>query len=286
MMSLATDSKCGTPENQLVKLDLFEVIQAIKAADSDPKQVSRSVMPTGFIYHIGRTGSTLVSNSLGVLDPTTTRVYSEPLAVLEALLSCDKSIVHCNAKKASVLVRDAITLMGRTSDPLESRVFYKLLPSSLLAIDIIRKAFPDTPSVFLYREPVQVLVSNLRNKNSTKAGPGPYCTQGMKNSFSAGQLSEQLVHKVSQAGRHPDSLSLEEFCAAYLVRVMARTICEMFGIRFLLSCILSDGITHLAIVLPTSLSYSTFTCFFREHYWIWQRTAVRQLLLMQTHLLS
>ena len=218
-MTLARDAKCGTPQNQLVKLDLFTVMDAIKASHADPDQVSRSIMPTGFVYHIGRTGSTLVSNSLGALDPTTTRVYSEPQTVIEALLSCDKSIVHCNVKKASQLVRDTMTIMGRTSDPLESRVFFKLLPSSLLAIDVMREAFPNTPSVFLYREPVQVLVSNLRDKNNTKAGPGPYCTQGMKNSVSNSQASEHLVHKISKAGLQPDELSLEQFCAAYLVCV-------------------------------------------------------------------
>jgi hypothetical protein len=93
--------------------------------------------------------------------------------------------------------------MGRTNDPMEDRMYLKLLPTSILAADIISLAFPNTPWIFLYRDPVQVLVSNMRDPKSPKNGPGPYCTEGMMH----GQMSEFMHAIVVKSGKDASDLS-------------------------------------------------------------------------------
>ena len=77
----------GCRKNKVV-LDLYDVVQLarkhdLQSADSFFKAMdnARSIPPTGFFYHEGRCGSTLVSNSAVALDPEKTRVYSEPINI-------------------------------------------------------------------------------------------------------------------------------------------------------------------------------------------------------------
>lgn len=218
-MNLVAGSKCGNAENQ-VFLYLDEVVEKMRAYDDavadgagvpNPR-APRSIDPTGFVFHEGRCGSTLVSNSLMAWDPAKTKLFSEPQPALQALLACDKSRVNCNVRKAAKLFRDTVYAMGRTNDPLESRMFMKLLPTSVLAIDVVKMAFPDTPWLFVYRDPIHVLVSNMKDRVNDNA-PGPYCTEGMKQEH----MSEFMADIVSRAGVSASNLTTVEYCAAYLV---------------------------------------------------------------------
>lgn len=178
-----------------------------------PNEV-KSIIPTAFLFHEGRCGSTLVSNSVTVLNKETTRTYSEPKVALQALLACDKSRIHCNLEKATNLFRDTVYILGRTSDPIEDRLFLKLLPSSMLAIDVVKRAYPDTPWIFVYRDPVHVMVSNMRDPRSNYA-PGPYCMAGHKRE----ELYDEFTADVAaRRGMTLGNLTTEEYCAAHLVR--------------------------------------------------------------------
>ena len=210
----------GCHQNKVV-LDLYDVVQLARKHDLENANfflkatkdyAARSIPPTGFFYHEGRCGSTLVSNSAVALDPEKTRVYSEPIPPMKALLFCEKTRGYCNFKKAVSLFRDVVYMMGRTSNPLESRLFFKLLPSSVLAMDVVKEAYPEVPWIFIYRDPLHVMVSNLRDPDHGYA-PGPYCTEGMKH----GEHSEFVREIVARAGRNIGDLTREEYCAANLV---------------------------------------------------------------------
>lgn len=217
-LNLVRSHRCASKNNH-ISLDFHEIVEKTRAYDLHPKPKSlrcntaKSIEPTGFFYHEGRCGSTLVSNSAIALDPEKTRVYSEPRPLLEALLSCDKSRVHCNVEKAANLFRDVVYMMGRTSNPKEERLFFKLLPTSVLAMDVVKIAYPDIPWIFIYRDPVQVMVSNLRDPRG-RHGPGPYCTAGQKH----GEVDEYTADLVSKAGKAITNVTVTEYCAAHLVR--------------------------------------------------------------------
>ena len=198
-----------------MRLDLHDIVQKTRAHDTENANnplAPKSIPPTAFLYHEGRCGSTLVSNSVTALEPAKTRTYSEPLPVLQALLDCDKTRVNCNVDKAATLFRDVVYMMGRTSNPEEERMFFKLLPGSILGVGAVKQAFPDVPWAFIYRDPVHVMVSNLRDRKSDNA-PGPYCTGFKKQKYQ----SEYIQDLVLSAGKNVEDLTHEEYCAAYLV---------------------------------------------------------------------
>ena len=77
------------------------------------------------------------------------------------------------------------------------------------------QAYPDVPWAFIYRDPLHVMVSNLREKHSDKA-PGPYCT-GLKKQKNQSEYIQEIV---ASAGKSIEDLTREEYCAAYLVSLL------------------------------------------------------------------
>ena len=115
--------------------------------------------PAGFIFHISRCGSTLVSQMLAALPEN--RVLSEPTA-LNAVIRA--ALLDARIPRATLLdwLRTAVRLLGCPLDG-ESRYIVKLDCWHVLALPLIVEAFPDTPWIFLYRNPAEVLVSQARN---------------------------------------------------------------------------------------------------------------------------
>jgi hypothetical protein len=55
-----------------------------------------------------------------------------------------------------------VSALGQPRTGLERRLFIKFDPRNILDFPLLRLAFPDVPWIFVYRNPVEVLVSNLR----------------------------------------------------------------------------------------------------------------------------
>jgi hypothetical protein len=114
--------------------------------------------PNGFIFHMSRCGSTLVSQMLAAAPAN--RSLSEPTP-LNAILRA--ALLDAGIPRATLVdwLRTAVSLLG---DPLEgeTRYFIKLECWHVLALPLIVEAFPDIPWIFLYRNPAEVLVSQAR----------------------------------------------------------------------------------------------------------------------------
>lgn len=133
----------------------FEVVTSVDDAarhlDEHPP-----LAPTAFIFHIGRCGSTLVSRMLAA-DPAN-RVLSEP-AVLDVVLRAPR--------RRPVAPDDHLdwlrAVTGALSQPAagESRLFVKLDSWGSVDAAELDRAFPEVPWLFIYRDPVEVLVSLL-----------------------------------------------------------------------------------------------------------------------------
>ena len=119
-------------------VDLHEAVQM--ARDYDLKQLEKTgdddhddhetdeapyvhaMEPKGFVFHESRCGSTLVANSLAAFDPDFTRVYSESGPPVEAAKAFNR-----DRRDSSIqLLRDVIYMMGRTNDPDEEHLFFKV----------------------------------------------------------------------------------------------------------------------------------------------------------------
>ncbi|HYI64336.1 MAG TPA: hypothetical protein VEW71_05570 [Allosphingosinicella sp.] len=108
-----------------------------------------SLPPDGFIFHMSRCGSTLVAQMLAALPGSIVVSEAAPLAAAIASGSPDA-------------LSAMVAALGRRRAGDETRYFLKLDFGHALALPLFRAAFPAVPWVFLYREPVEVLVSQMR----------------------------------------------------------------------------------------------------------------------------
>jgi hypothetical protein len=114
--------------------------------------------PSGLVFHMSRCGSTLVAQMLAAVEEN--RVMAEPPALDDVL-----------RQRSSLRLRTIVAGLGQPAAA-ESRYFLKLDCWHILDYELIREAFPDTPVVFLYRDPLEVLVSQMRNPGQWTAQMG------------------------------------------------------------------------------------------------------------------
>jgi hypothetical protein len=116
--------------------------------------------PDGFIFHMSRCGSTLVAQMLAALDDSI--VVSEA-APIDAVLQLGRGLPEDDAVPA---LHAIVAAFGRKRSGRERRYFLKLDCWHTLALPLLRRAFPAVPWIFLYRDPAEVLVSQMRERGS------------------------------------------------------------------------------------------------------------------------
>jgi len=125
--------------------------------------VQPGLAPTGFIFHMSRCGSTLLSQQLAALPDTVVISEATPLDGLLRITWKDPTV---SEELLVTWLRALIGALGQPRTGNETRLFIKLDAWHTLFMSIIRRAFPQTPWVFLYRDPVEVLVSQERDRGS------------------------------------------------------------------------------------------------------------------------
>ena len=124
--------------------------------------------PDGFIFHMSRCGSTLVAQMLAGVPGHI--VVSEPPPLDTIIQLAGRGMVP------PATIRTMIAALTRarptTIDGATRRRFIKLDAWHSLALPMLRTLYPDVPWIFLYRDPVEVLVSQARM-------PGVHAVPGM-----------------------------------------------------------------------------------------------------------
>lgn len=170
------------PYNQLFRAQTsFALLRQLY--DEDRRQD-----PTGFIFHISRCGSTLISQMLASSERNV--VVSEAPPIDRVIRSRDLSPEKLR------------WILNAYAPSRESgRLFFVKFDSWALShIDAILETFPHVPWVFLYREPVEVIVSLLRQ-------PGYHAVPGMIDAVAPPLTPEELF-----------SITREEYCARVIGR--------------------------------------------------------------------
>ena len=140
--------------------------------------------PDGLIFHMSRCGSTLVAQMLGALDAAITLSEPSPLDAIVQLASADSSLP---VEEQATLLRAMAGALGRSNPP-QRRLFIKLDSWHAMALPLFRRAFPDTPWVFLHRDPVEVLVSQQRARGvQTVPGVLPAAIHGVDPALAANE---------------------------------------------------------------------------------------------------
>jgi hypothetical protein len=126
-------------------------LDALVALDSEP-----SLEPAGMIFHLSRCGSTLVSRLLGTLPGVV--VLAEP-APLNGLLGLDPDRVD----EATLvgIVRLLVRALGRCRHGDERRLVLKCSSWNIRRRAVLAAAFPETPWIWVQRDPAHVLASLL-----------------------------------------------------------------------------------------------------------------------------
>lgn len=112
-------------------------------------QQSKCLPPNGFIFHMSRCGSTLLANMLRRVKGTL--AFSEPAAL-------DPVFTVLSNENLEQMIR----LYGSITDQ-ETNYILKFPSYAAVETNLINTAFPDTPKIFLYRNPEEVVISNLQD---------------------------------------------------------------------------------------------------------------------------
>jgi len=127
-----------------------------------------TIQPTAFIFHISRCGSTLVSQMLGLNDSHI--VLSEVPFFDQILKMIDSNELAFNPDPA-LLLKTAIQFYGQNRNGRKNQLFIKMDSWHIYFMPLLRKLYPKTPFVLLYRKPDEVIRSQ-QQKRGIHAVPG------------------------------------------------------------------------------------------------------------------
>lgn len=144
----AVDDALRLPFNQAFRR------QTPLAVLGDWQVESPGLAPSAFIFHASRCGSTLISQMLARLDNHI--VISEP-PPLDALLRGDLP-----AALRRVAIEGLLSAYGQRRCGSEQRLVIKLDAWNIAELPLLRECFPETPWLFLYRDPLEIAVSHMR----------------------------------------------------------------------------------------------------------------------------
>jgi len=165
------------------------VLSALEAVDG----VGECLEPSGFIFHMSRCGSTVLSRLFGTVPDTVVISEAEPI---NSFLEADpdelneEALVHC--------LRLMIRALGRKRFGEERHYVVKFSSWNVRRLDLLRAAFPNTPWIFVYRQPIEVVNSVL------KGSPGWMQLQ---------RFPAQAEHLLGIPAAECADMPVEEFCA-------------------------------------------------------------------------
>lgn len=113
----------------------------------------------GLVFHMGRCGSTLVAQALAALPDSV--VLSEPES-LNTLLKWLAALPAGQEDLSASALRALLAALGQPRRAGDGRLFLKAACWNITQAERILAAFPGTPWLFLYRDPVEALVSQRR----------------------------------------------------------------------------------------------------------------------------
>jgi hypothetical protein len=155
--------------------------------------------PSGFIFHMSRCGSTLVSQMLAALPSNIVVSEASPI---DTVVQANRWRPELSEDRQAGWLHSIIGALGQKRSGNEQRYFVKLDCWHTLALPLFRRAFPAVPWVFLYRDPVEVLVSQLRMPGTQMipggVGPNLY---GLERSYGPGSAEDyyaQVLAKVTE----------------------------------------------------------------------------------------
>ncbi len=126
------------------------------ATDKSAVQSVCALEPKGFIFHVSRCGSTLLSQMLSTFPENL--VVAEPEPVSYYLYYCLKDRIRFDADTFKLLLGS----YGQRYNGPETEYFVKFTSWNITFIEEILKAYPHVPWIFMVRDPLEIMVSNSK----------------------------------------------------------------------------------------------------------------------------
>jgi hypothetical protein len=115
-----------------------------------------SVRPTGFIFHMSRCGSTLLSQMLAVAPENIVLSEAGPIDDVLRLPFRNPDIT---AEQQMRWLQWLVDVLAWRRQPAEKNLFIKFDAWHAMFLPLLQRAFPGVPWIFLYREPIEVMAS-------------------------------------------------------------------------------------------------------------------------------
>ena len=120
-----------------------------------------SIGPLTFVVGTGRCGSTLLSQMLAAIPHNVVVSEASPI---DAVVQARRTRPDLGVEQHAAWLRWMIGAIGQPRSGEERHCFVKLDSWHVLALPLFRIAFPTVPWIFLYRDPLEVLVSQLKRR--------------------------------------------------------------------------------------------------------------------------
>jgi hypothetical protein len=154
------------------------------------------LQPDGFIFHMSRCGSTLVSQMLAALPSNLVVSEASPI---DTVVQASHWWPDLDEQRHAAWLNAIVGALGQRRGGDERRYFIKLDSWHTLALPLFRRAFPAVPWVFLYRDPVEVLASQVSQPGSQMLprGIGPDL-HGIERSYGPGAAEDYYARVLAK----------------------------------------------------------------------------------------
>jgi hypothetical protein len=154
------------------------------------------LQPSGFVFHMSRCGSTLVSQMLAALASNLVVSEASPI---DAVVQAAHWWPDLDETRHAAWLTSIVGAFGQQRGGDERRYFVKLDCWHTLALPLFRRAFPAVPWVFLYRDPIEVLASQVSQPGTQMlprgTGPDLY---GIERSYGPGAAEDYYARVLAK----------------------------------------------------------------------------------------
>ena len=120
------------------------------------------IAPSGFIFHVSRCGSTLISNALKTIHGTIVISEGQPFgAIFGAQVQEFGDVTGWEAKRDGLL-KGIVRAFGQRRTGDETGLVVKFSSWDILSFSLVRRLWPAVPCVIVIRNPIEVMVSCIQ----------------------------------------------------------------------------------------------------------------------------
>lgn len=188
----------------LKKGEVFSFTTDVSVLEDDAV-VTDPVYPTGFIFHAGRCGSTILAKALSRSQENLVISEARPHASIWHILTRDGELPLEMTEKNKTIYRNLLLAMARRRRAVHQQFFVKFASFNIRFFDFIHSIFPDVPALFLKRDVAAILASWKNNLPGWLERDHPKALQMLTGSDEP-DLKQIIEGFFEKAATYPDSV--------------------------------------------------------------------------------